>query len=117
MQSMKANIANKIKIVIKPFDENIVECTLQNGRLRKQLCSKFKIMPSVRSIFAAPAKFTRTAFVCLFVMSFPGCKSGQTIYKSSCDPGVDFKKVGFTQLINNIQKYDRQYVEVKGVYR
>lgn len=74
-------------------------------------------MPSVRSIFAAPAKFTRMTFVCLFLTSFPGCKSGPSIYKSACDANVTFKKVDFTQLIDHIQKYDHQYVEVKGVYR
>jgi hypothetical protein len=44
------------------------------------------------------------------------CTSDKKIYKSNCDVDITFKHVGFTQLIDSIQNYDHQYVEVYGTY-
>jgi hypothetical protein len=45
------------------------------------------------------------------------CKHKQAkIYRSSCDDGIVFKHITFTQLIDSIQQYDHQYIEVDGKY-
>jgi hypothetical protein len=57
-------------------------------------------------------------FACLFFsIIFSSCKQKQPqIYKSSCDDGIVFKRVTFTKLIDSIQQYDHQYIEVDGTY-
>jgi hypothetical protein len=45
------------------------------------------------------------------------CTHDKKIYKSNCDDGITFKHVGFTQLIDSIQNYDHQYIEVEGTYK
>jgi hypothetical protein len=44
-------------------------------------------------------------------------KSGSNLFKSDCDINVTFKKVSFKQLVDSINNYDQQYVEVNGKYR
>jgi hypothetical protein len=52
---------------------------------------------------------------CIFVLQ--SCKSDKKkIYQSDCDGGIIFKRVGFTQLIDSINHYDQQYIEVVGTY-
>ena len=53
----------------------------------------------------------------LFPVFLQSCNGDKKIYKSDCDANITFKKVGFTQLIDSIKSYDRQYVEVSGTYR
>jgi hypothetical protein len=52
----------------------------------------------------------------LFVLVFQSCTTDKKIYTSSCNDDVSFKRVRFTQLIDSIEKYDKQYVEVTGTY-
>jgi hypothetical protein len=53
--------------------------------------------------------------LCIFV--FQSCKSDKKkVYQSDCDGGITFKHVGFTQLIDSIDDYDQQYIEVDGTY-
>ena len=57
-------------------------------------------------------------FQCLlmfFILS--SCKNEKKIYQSDCDVSITFKHVGFTQLIDSIQNYDQQYIEVDGTYK
>jgi len=60
------------------------------------------------------------ATLVLFLLStfvFQSCKSDKKkVYQSSCDGGMTFKRVGFTQLIDSIDDYDQQYIEVYGTY-
>jgi hypothetical protein len=52
-----------------------------------------------------------------FTFILQSCKSDkEKIYKSTCNDGIAFKRVGFTQLIDSISKYDQQYIEVYGTY-
>jgi hypothetical protein len=44
------------------------------------------------------------------------CNSGSKIYKSSCNDGISFKHVTFHHLMDSIDAYDQQYVEVSGRY-
>jgi len=52
-----------------------------------------------------------------FAAALSSCNNHKMVYNSSCDAGIDFKKVNFSKLINNINKYDGQYVEVSGTYQ
>lgn len=53
----------------------------------------------------------------LLSIIFSSCKPKQPqIYVSSCDDGIVFKRITFTQLIDSIQQYDHQYIEVDGKY-
>lgn len=55
------------------------------------------------------------ALFLLFI--FQSCTADKKIYTSDCNDHVAFKHLGFTQLIDSIEKYDQQYVEVTGTYR
>ena len=47
-----------------------------------------------------------------------GCSHGKKIFKSDCNDDYSpvYKRVAFTELVNHLKKYDRQYVEVTGKY-
>ena len=45
------------------------------------------------------------------------CKGDKKIYKSNCNDDLNFKHIGFTQLIDSIKNYDQQYIEVDGTYK
>lgn len=47
---------------------------------------------------------------------FQSCKHEKKIYQSNCNDDLPYKHVGFRQLIDSIQLYDHQYVEVDGTY-
>ena len=67
--------------------------------------------------FSAKRKATCIAIIALVAASiFQSCKNDQKIYKSECNNGITFKRVGFTQLIDSIKEYDQKYVEVVGTY-
>jgi len=51
-----------------------------------------------------------------FLVVLQSCTADKKIYTSNCNDDVSFERVGFTQLIDNIEKYDKQYVEVTGTY-
>lgn len=61
--------------------------------------------------------YNQVALLCLIPIFMQSCTTNKSIYKSNCDVGISFKKVGFTQLIDHIKSYDQQYVEVSGTYR
>jgi hypothetical protein len=52
----------------------------------------------------------------LLAVGLQSCKSHKKIYQSNCDDGISFKRVRFTQLIDSINNYDQQYIEVDGTY-
>ena len=45
------------------------------------------------------------------------CKHEKKVYTSGCNSDLTFKRVSFTQLIDSIQNYDHQYIEVQGTYK
>ena len=47
-----------------------------------------------------------------------GCSHGKQVFKSDCNDDYSpvYKRVPFTELVKNLKKYDRQYVEVTGKY-
>lgn len=47
-----------------------------------------------------------------------GCDSGKKVFKSDCNDEQTpvYKRVAFTELVNHLKKYDKQYVEVAGKY-
>src|SRR6202008_4380666 len=44
------------------------------------------------------------------------CKHKQKVYQSSCNAEQDFKQVSFKQLMDSLDTYDQQYIEVYGKY-
>ncbi len=53
----------------------------------------------------------------LLTFILQSCKSDKKkVYQSDCDGSISFKHVGFTQLIDSINDYDQQYIEVDGTY-
>jgi len=62
--------------------------------------------------------FLKSAIALFITISFvlQSCKSEKKIFQSDCDDEIVFKHVGFTQLIDSIEKYDHQYIEVEGTY-
>jgi hypothetical protein len=55
--------------------------------------------------------------VFFIAITLQACKHSKKVYKSSCDADIAFKHVGFTQLIDSIENYDQQYIEVTGTYK
>lgn len=64
-------------------------------------------------------KINRNALLCaLLIFISPSCKTEtRKIYQSNCDDGIAFKHVSFSKLVDSINKFDQQYVEVDGVYK
>ncbi|MEN0053722.1 MAG: hypothetical protein AAGC65_08635 [Mucilaginibacter sp.] len=44
------------------------------------------------------------------------CDKQHQVFESNCNEGISFKKIGFSELTNHLEKYDKQYVEVTGKY-
>ena len=60
----------------------------------------------------------KTIFPLFFgVVVLQSCRDEKKIYQSNCDNGINFKRVSFTHLIDSINNYDQQYVEVDGTYK
>jgi len=74
-------------------------------------------MAFTRSKYAVPLFKAKTLSLLFFAVVLQSCTSDKKIYKSDCDEDITYKHVGFTQLIDSIQKYDQQYVEVSGTYK
>jgi hypothetical protein len=53
--------------------------------------------------------------LCAFTM-LSSCKHEKKVYTSDCDVDITFKRVSFRQLVDSIQNYDQQYIEVSGKY-
>jgi hypothetical protein len=63
--------------------------------------------------------FSKTAIFLLLFSPFvlQSCKKiKKNVYQSNCDGGINFRHVSFTQLIDSINNYDQQYIEVDGTY-
>lgn len=64
------------------------------------------------------AAFYNTSFIFVVLLTtMQSCTSERKIYKSDCNDGLSFKHIGFTQLIDSIDMYDQQFVEVTGTYK
>src|SRR6185312_9150244 len=64
--------------------------------------------------FFLPPVLSVVIFCALLILS--SCKHEKKIYSSHCYVDINFKRIGFRQLIDSIGNYDRQYVEVSGKY-
>jgi len=52
----------------------------------------------------------------LALMSLQSCNHERKIYKSQCDIDKDFKTISFKQLMDRLEDYDQQYIEISGKY-
>lgn len=50
------------------------------------------------------------------LMMLQSCKHEKKVYKSECDIDKDFKTISFKQLMDSLDDYDQQYIEVSGKY-
>lgn len=65
------------------------------------------------SLASTALLFCVAATLAVFLSS---CKKPHKVYQSNCNNGLQYQKVSFTELINHIEKYDHQFVEVQGTY-
>ncbi|MBK0378619.1 hypothetical protein [Mucilaginibacter segetis] len=70
------------------------------------LCPGIEVMNSKRIIFG---------FFMAAAMLY-GCKNSKKLYISDCNDNIAYKKVGFSNLLDSLKFYDKQYVEVSGKY-
>lgn len=60
---------------------------------------------------------SRVYLVFILALTLLACNTHkQKIYISECAPGIQFKKISLTHLVDSIKYYDKQYVEVYGKY-
>ncbi|MDO3627881.1 hypothetical protein [Mucilaginibacter sp. BT774] len=52
----------------------------------------------------------------LALMTLQSCKHEKKIFKSECDIDKDFKTINFKQLMDSLDDYDQQYIEISGKY-
>ncbi len=71
--------------------------------------------PQQRFLYCRNGKLLLTLILCA-IIGLQSCKHSKKVYKSDCDDGIVFKKVSFRQLMDNISRYDQNYVEVSGKY-
>ena len=55
-------------------------------------------------------------FILMTCLSLSACKHNKKMYTSDCDVDKEFKHISFKQLIDSLDDYDQQYVEVSGKY-
>lgn len=63
-----------------------------------------------------PGKTIKVLFVIMLQALLFACGKQHQVFESNCNDGISFKKIGFTELTNHLEKYDKQYVEVTGKY-
>jgi len=69
--------------------------------------------PKIISVFSKTG-----AFIALFILvGLQSCKHEKKIYTSDCNSDLAYKRITFTQLIDSIQNYDHQFIEVQGTYK
>lgn len=54
--------------------------------------------------------------VAIVPVAFQSCKHEKKVFLSECNDSLSYKHVSFTQLIDSLEKYDHQYIEVVGTY-
>lgn len=55
-------------------------------------------------------------FMLIACIGLQSCNHSEKLYKSECDINRDFKRISFEQLLDSLDAYDQQYVEVSGKY-
>jgi len=60
--------------------------------------------------------FYSTAYIFL-ILILSACDNNIKEYKSQCNDGHTFKRVSFTNLMDSLSFYDKQYVEVSGKFK
>ncbi|WP_183558093.1 hypothetical protein [Mucilaginibacter sp. SP1R1] len=63
-----------------------------------------------------PDKLNKIFFATILPVWLLSCGKHNKVFESNCNSGIIFKKVEFTELLNHLEKYDKQYVEVTGKY-
>jgi hypothetical protein len=71
-------------------------------------------LPHQKQSLAQLSKFITLA--ALFALICLSCNHQKRIYKSECDIDKDFKSISFKGLMDSLDNYDQQYIEVSGKY-
>lgn len=69
--------------------------------------------PQYQSIYAR----LTIPFIITTAFLLQSCSHEKKIYTSGCNSDLPYKHVSFTQLIDSIENYDHQYIEVRGTYK
>jgi len=66
-----------------------------------------------------PAYHNKAIIILALAVLLPALQAcgGKKVYRSKCDGDKVYKLVGFTQLMDSLPLYDKQFVEVKGEYK
>jgi hypothetical protein len=75
-------------------------------------------MIRIMAFIDSKSPFYKAVTLLFFTIAFlfQSCKHENKIYTSNCNNDLNYKHVSFTQLIDSIQNYDHQYIEVQGTY-
>ncbi|HTD42224.1 MAG TPA: hypothetical protein VK671_16455, partial [Mucilaginibacter sp.] len=52
----------------------------------------------------------------LTLIILQSCRHEKKVYKSECDIDKDFKSISFKHLMDSLDDYDQEYVEISGKY-
>jgi hypothetical protein len=74
-------------------------------------------MPFICAKRSSVMLYNQIVLLVILSVFLQSCTRNKRIYKSECDVNITFKKVGLTQLLDSIENYDQQYVEVSGTYK
>ncbi len=61
--------------------------------------------------------FEALPLVLLTCILLHSCSHEKKVYKSNCDDGRAFKHISFRHLMDSLDDYDQQYIEVSGKYQ
>lgn len=53
----------------------------------------------------------------LTLIVLQSCRHEKKVYKSECDIDKEFKSISFKQLMDSINDYDQEYIEISGTYQ
>lgn len=78
---------------------------------------KFIVMALPHQIQSLP-NLTKLPFLLAIIACcmLQSCKHSKKLYTSECDADKEFVRISFKQLIDSLENYDQQYVEVSGKY-
>lgn len=68
-------------------------------------------------LYKYPVFCIKACIFLILVQVLSSCGNNIKEYKSECNDGHTFKRVSFTHLIDSLNFYDKQYVEVSGKYK
>ena len=72
-------------------------------------------LPHPKQSFLSPDKIMALSVLCILMLQ--SCQRQKKIYKSDCNIDKTFKQISFKQLLDSIDDYNQQYIEISGKYQ